>query len=103
MLTPPATRVRISIATAQSVEAIFLIDCDDRSRNTAYSASRTCSAAQAKARSVHRQYLATYGKAAGTFPLLRLRPWNWNEPFYQDFEGAQVYDAIERVRLTHSG
>lgn len=98
-----ATRVRISIATAQSVEAIFLIDCDDRSRNTAYSASRTCSAAQAKARSVHRQYITTYGKAAATFPLLRLRPWNWHQPFYQDFEGAEVYDASERARLTQSG
>ena len=67
-----------------AVEAIFVVECDGSRRNTAYAASRTCEQARAKARQVHAAYLAKTGRASSGFPLLRLRPDNWAEPFVSD-------------------
>ena len=64
-----------------SIEAMFIVDCHARARNTPYSASKTCDGAHQLARKRHADFLATYGLSAGTFPLLRLSPGEWDAPF----------------------
>ena len=64
-----------------SIEAIFLVDCSKRQRNTPYSASKSCEQAQANARRVHAAFLAAYGVPESKFPLLRLSQHEWDAPF----------------------
>ena len=70
-----------------SVEAMFHVDCTgslEGKRNTAYSASRSCESARAKAVQAHASYLRAVGASVHSFPLLRLRPDDWREPFVYD-------------------
>ena len=60
---------------------MFVVDCTSHQRNTPYSASRTCEGAHQKARSVHAAFLREYHLSERDFPLLRLSPSEWNEPF----------------------
>ena len=64
-----------------SVEAMFVVDCAPRARNTPYSASRTCAGAQQTARRNYDAFVAEYGLSEATFPLLRLSPDELERPF----------------------
>ena len=72
-----------------SVEAIFYVECDVGSgfANTQYSGAdgrgpaRSCSEAKANAVAAHRAYLQAYRLKSRRFPLLRLRPAQWDAPF----------------------
>lgn len=72
----------------ESVEAIFYVDCAEvAGANTKYFGSdgrgtaATCEDAKANAISAHRSYLRTYHLDEANFPLLKLRPENWEAPF----------------------
>lgn len=71
----------------RSVEAIFILDCNDNDQNLVYGAAdgrgtaANCRDAHANAREMHRKYLETYGLTALQFPLLKLQPGNWQTPF----------------------
>ena len=43
----------------------------------------TCAEAQRQAREMHASYLHAYGLSALDFPLLRLRPEDWDAPFVE--------------------
>ena len=70
-----------------SVEAIFILDCDDNAANLWYGAADgygtagSCREAHDIGRAKHRSFIETYGLDAHQFPLLMLRPSNWAEPF----------------------
>ena len=70
-----------------SVEAIFILDCDDNAANLRYGAADgygtagSCREAHDIGRAKHRSFIETYGLDAHQFPLLMLRPSNWAEPF----------------------
>ena len=70
-----------------SVEGIFMLDCNEKDANLHYGAAdgrgtaANCHDAQNNAREMHRTYLDAYGLTAQQFPLLKLRPHDWNAPF----------------------
>ena len=70
-----------------SVEALFMLDCGDGDTNLRYGAADgggtalDCRDAHERIIAVHRSFLQTYKLGADTFPLLKLRPDNWMEPF----------------------
>jgi hypothetical protein len=73
-----------------SVQAIFMVACQEGDRNTNYHGSGSadkmgtapsCGAARERARDTHAAYLAIYGIARDAFPLLELRPHDWERPF----------------------
>ena len=65
-----------------SVEAIFSVECDKGAVNLRYGGTAaTCGEAHDNAVAMHRQFVATYGLNAVEFPLLKLRPTDWEEPF----------------------
>ena len=45
------------------------------------STAGSCADAQRAARDMHQKYLAAYGLTAAQFPLMTLRPDNWEQPF----------------------
>ena len=68
------------------VQAIFLSDCRHKpgrmpGKNTELGLAKSCAEAHNHARKVHRAFLRAYSVSNRTFPLLRFRPWNWQEPF----------------------
>ena len=71
----------------ESVEAMWLLDCNNNDQNLVYGAADgrgtafNCRDAHANARAMHRSYLDTYGLTAAQFPLLKLRQRNWDAPF----------------------
>ena len=70
-----------------AVEAIFMIDCGDGDENLRYGAADgagtavNCRAAHENIIAVHRTFLQTYKLDARDFPMLKLRPYDWHEPF----------------------
>ena len=74
-------------ALPEAVEAMFLIECSDSDENLVYGAAdgrgtaANCAQAHDNARAMHRVYLQTYGVSERDFPLLKLRPQQWDEPF----------------------
>jgi hypothetical protein len=70
-----------------SVEAIFLVQCNHGDKQLAYGAgeghttARDCADAHARGIDMHQRFLQAYGKSASDFPLLLLRPHEWDEPF----------------------
>lgn len=72
----------------RSVEAIFIVECKDGDRNLDYGGggglARSCKDAQEYGRRAHRGYLLQYKLTVEAFPLLRLRPANWEKPFVVD-------------------
>jgi len=72
-----------------SVEAMFLLDCHDYDSNLHYGAAdgrgtaANCHEAHENAREMHRTFLETYGLNAKQFPLLKLRPNDWQTPFVE--------------------
>ena len=71
-----------------SVEAMFIVECDDWERNTEYppgshgwGTAQTCGEAHERARNMHQKFLRTYDLDAVQFPLLKLRTRNWDKPF----------------------
>lgn len=73
-----------------SVEAIFMVDCGNAGSNLRYSAAdgmgtaANCAEAQAAARAMHASFLRAYPQIeAASFPLLKLRPDQWNAPFVE--------------------
>ena len=70
-----------------SVEAIFMVDCQDGQDNLRYGAAdgggtaANCRDAKANAVDLHRKFLSAYKLSEADFPLLKLRPNNWEEPF----------------------
>ena len=71
-----------------SVEAIFYVECMPGVQNTRYGAAdgmstaSSCQEAQAAAREMHSKFLAAYPTIApADFPLLKLRPTDWDAPF----------------------
>mmetsp|Transcript_76562 Transcript_76562/g.127635 ORF Transcript_76562/g.127635 Transcript_76562/m.127635 type:complete len:337 (-) Transcript_76562:148-1158(-) len=67
-----------------SVEAIFITDCLEGQQNSRMSFSTSCAGAHAHARSLHHNFTQEYGLDEETFPLLRLSPISWKEPFTYD-------------------
>ena len=71
----------------ESVEAIFIVECSDADTNLKYGAAdgrgtaANCHDAHRNAREAHRSYLQAFQLTAAQFPLLKLRPANWVEPF----------------------
>lgn len=82
-----------------SVEAIFMVDCDPDEENFRYppggkrGTAATCREAQQQAIDMHRKFLMTYGRDAAHFPLLKLRPDNWAVPF------LPMYDVNSDVKF----
>ena len=70
-----------------SVEAIFKIDCNDGDAQLHYGAAdgqataNSCADARRAADAMHKKFLSEYGMSAADFPLLTLRPDNWEAPF----------------------
>ena len=65
-----------------SVEGIFLVECRPGEENLHYGGTaRTCNEAHEWAVEAHQQFLRDFPERRANFPLLRLRPSNWNEPF----------------------
>jgi hypothetical protein len=70
-----------------SVEGIFMIECDDNDVNLRYGAAdgggtaMNCRDARANAIDLHRKFIQEYELSESDFPLLTLRPGNWEEPF----------------------
>ena len=69
----------------RSVEAIFIVDCKPGDRNLNYGQggglANSCEDARAYGREVLKAYLREYGRTAADFPLLLLRPNNFQVPF----------------------
>jgi hypothetical protein len=61
--------------------------CDDSEGNTQYSGAggrgpaQSCALAKANAIAAHRAYLRAFGVSSRAFPMLRLRPHEWEAPF----------------------
>ena len=71
-----------------SVEAIFMIECESTAQNTQYhtadngaGTASDCREAQSRARDLHRRFAKAYHLDAQRFPLLLLRPTDWERPF----------------------
>jgi hypothetical protein len=71
----------------ESIEAIFMVDCSSSDPNLLYGGAdgggtaRSCDEAHRNAIALHRSFLENYHLSAADFPLLKLQPSNWNEPF----------------------
>ena len=66
----------------RAIEAVFITECADGERNTNYAGTaHSCSSAHAKGRKAHAAFLEAFGLSKTAFPLLRLRPDNFQEPF----------------------
>ena len=66
---------------------MFLVDCKHGQRNTAYGGSRSCEAAHQRARRIHAAFMSEYHLSERDFPLLRLSPDQWDQPFAALDEG----------------
>ena len=71
----------------ESIEAIFIIDCEPDVPNLHYvltdhqGTAANCEEGQDAGRRMHAAYLKTYGVSREKFPLLLLRTDNWASPF----------------------
>ena len=72
-----------------SIEGIFYVECEDETENVHYRATdgygtaANCREAREIAIAAHRQVLTKYSLSYGAFPLFKLRPSNWAEPFIE--------------------
>jgi hypothetical protein len=86
----------------RSIEAFFIVDCQKNQPNLDYGGggglARNCHDAQKYGRKAHRKFLAAYGVDERDFPLLLLRPRQWEAPFVR----APPEDMREPTcQLTH--
>lgn len=66
-----------------SVEGIFTVACQDGDDNLHYGGTaQNCGEARAVATEMYTQFLEAYHLSSVEFPLLELRPWDWENPFY---------------------
>ena len=65
----------------------FIVECREFDANLVYGAADgagtapNCGEAHRRAREMHRTFLEAYHLTANEFPLLKLRPSNWEHPF----------------------
>ena len=68
-----------------SVEAIFIVDCMPSDKQLQYGrkegTAADCAEAHTRGAQMHRRFVETYGLSAADFPLLKLRPGEWDAPF----------------------
>lgn len=75
----------------QSVEAIFIVDCAEEFRSItiggnqagSFEFATSCAEAQQRGRDMHAAYLRAYDLSAEDFPLLMLRPDDFDHPFVE--------------------
>lgn len=92
----------------RSIEAIFLVECRSSDGNLqccgggagGTGTALNCQQAQERARAMHAKFIDEYGIDARKFPLIKLRPTKWDQPFVVESGGglpAMQWDEWERL------